>query len=109
VQALLEAGAAINIKDNVGVFSLFLAEHTFQISTLFFDLCQSSYLEVTVVPSPLQRSGSTALIEAVERNHDGVVQALLEAGADINVTNHVSARFWTHSLFFFFFSFFSLQ
>ncbi len=52
---------------------------------IFFSLTQKAN-----PPHPFQQNGDTALIRAAEYGHLAVVQALLEAGADINIQNKVT-------------------
>ena len=82
VQALIDAGANVDAKDEYGWTALMEAAargHTATVQAL---------LEGGADVNAKEKEGSTALMWAAFWGHTDTVQALLDAGADINATNN---------------------
>jgi len=85
-QALIEAGADVNAKDNIADSPYLYAGARGLNDILRLTLSHGADLKST------NRYGGTALIPAAERGHVETVQMLIDAGVDVN---HLNRLHWT--------------
>ncbi|HHJ1299740.1 ankyrin repeat domain-containing protein [Pseudomonas sp. P1B16] len=85
-QALIEAGADVNAKDNIDDSPYLYAGARGLNDILRLTLSHGADLRST------NRYGGTALIPAAERGHVETVQMLIDAGVDVN---HLNRLHWT--------------
>lgn len=84
VKALLAAGADANAKNDYGNTPLHVTAFKWDYDTSYNAEC---LLEAGAEPNPVNRSGDTPLLLAAGFGRQLVVRALVEHGADINLTN----------------------
>ena len=77
VLALVEAGADTNIRNEVRLCT-----------------CMLLFNKFVIVVIQKKQDGATALIYAAGRGHTAMVQALVEAGADINIQGNVRSSMY---------------
>ncbi len=81
VEALLEAGADANAKDNVGVTALMRAARTGDSDTV------QALLDAGAEVNGKDNVGVTALMRAARTGDSDTVRALLDAGAEVSVND----------------------
>ena len=85
VEALLEAGADVNIKNKTGITALSYAAH--EGATAFITALLKAGADVNLN----NLDGSTALTRATAQGHSDIVKVLLDAGAEVNLDTATAA------------------
>ena len=57
-------------------------------------LCSGDHVSFTHVCSRMPQGGDTALILAAWRGHDAIAKMLIDAGADVDLTDQVRLAKW---------------